>query len=190
MNRRINYFDRIVVLIVGLLILAGGTWAVGLYFDLPLSQGLTDLIDFPAWRAAPDADWFDLALAGIAVVSAVLGGWLIALNVRRYRMGRVVSPASDATGTIAINLATIAGAIARDLEEHPRVDSVLHTVVNHWDRPTMTITVRARPGADIPALRDTLEATERDFRAAVPGIAVDSVYKLHLLPPENHASTR
>ncbi|MDO5670989.1 MAG: hypothetical protein Q4G50_13445 [Corynebacterium sp.] len=188
MNKRINYFDRIVVLIVGLLILAGGAWAVGLYFDLPFSQSLTDFIDFPAWRAAPDAEWFDWVLAGIGVVSALLGGWLIALNVRRYRLGRVISPASDATGTIGVNLATIAAAIAKDLEVHPRVDSVLHTVVDHWDRPTMTITVRARSGADVPSLRDTLESAEQDFRSAVPGITVDSVYKLHLLPPQ--ASTR
>lgn len=184
MNRRINYFDRIVVLVVGLLILAGGMWAVGLYFDLPLSQRLTDFIDFPAWRAAPDQSWFDWALAGIMLVSAVLGGWLIALNVRRYRLSRVVSPASDDSGTIALNLATLAGAIAKELGEHPRVDSVLHSVVTHWDRPTMTITVRARPGADVLALRETLEASEHEFRAATPGIEVDTVYKLHLLPPE------
>ncbi|GAB3691823.1 hypothetical protein [Corynebacterium nasicanis] len=184
MNRRINYFDRIVVLLVGLLILAGGAWAVGLYLDVPLAQRLTDIINFPAWRAAPDQPWFDWALAGLMVVSALLGGWLIALNVRRYRLSRITSPTSDASGTITLNLATLAGAVAKELEEHPRVDSVLHSVTEYWNRPTMTITVRARPGADILALRETLEAAERDVRAAIPGIDVDTVYRLHLLPPD------
>lgn len=184
MNRRINYFNRLVVLGVGLLILAGGAWAVGLYFDLPLSQGLTNVIDFPAWRAAPDQPWFDWLLVGILLVSAVLGGWLIALNLRRYRVGRVTSPASGAAGTIELDLATLAAAIAKELEAHPRVDSVLHSVTRYWDRPTMTITVRARPGADIPALRDTLEQVEREFRAATPGITVTTEYRLHLLPAD------
>jgi len=182
-NRRINYFNRLVVLASGLLILAGGAWAVGLYLDLPPAQRLTDFIDFPAWRAAPGQPWFDWLLAGVLLVSAVLGGWLIALNLRRYRVSRVTSPASGTAGTIELNLATLAGAIARELEEHPRVDSVLHSVTRYWDRPTMTITVRARPGADIPALRDTLEQVEQEFRAATPGITVTTEYRLHLLPP-------
>ena len=150
MNRRINYFNRLVVLGVGLLILAGGAWAVGLYFDLPLSQGLTNVIDFPAWRAAPDQPWFDWLLVGILLVSAVLGGWLIALNLRRYRVGRVTSPASGAAGTIELNLATLAAAIAKEL----------------------------------PALRETLEQVEREFRAATPGITVTTEYRLHLLPAD------
>ena len=163
MNRRINYFNRLVVLASGLLILAGGAWAVGLYLDLPPAQRLTDFIDFPAWRAAPGQPWFDWLLAGVLLVSAVLGGWLIALNLRRYRVSRVTSPASGTAGTIELNLATLAGAIARELEEHPRVDSVLHSVTRYWDRPTMTITVRAGRGGHPRPARHS-----RTGRAGVP----------------------
>ncbi|MDO5671169.1 MAG: hypothetical protein Q4G50_14355 [Corynebacterium sp.] len=184
MNKRINYLNRLVVLFTGLLILAAGAWAIGLYFDLPFSQSLTDFIDFPAWRAAPQQEWFDWLLAAIALVSAVLGGTLIAMNLRRYRLTRVSSPASDATGAIALDLSTLAAAIAKELEEHPRVDSVLHSVTEYWDKPTMTITVRARQGTDILTLVDSLQQAERDIRTATPGITVATVYKLHLLPVE------
>lgn len=184
MNSRIAAFDRLIVFLAGLLILAGGAWAVGLFFDVPLAQAIADRIDFPAWLAAPHGPWFDLILAAILLVSAAVGGGLIALNLRRYRISRVPSPTSDDRGSIEIDLHTLATAIARDLEEHPRIDSVHAGVVNSWDRPTLTLTLRAHADADIPALRATLDQTEREFRAATPGIDVDTCYKLHLFPIE------
>ncbi|QGU03726.1 Asp23/Gls24 family envelope stress response protein [Corynebacterium comes] len=184
MNNRIALFDRTVVLITGLLALAGGAWVIGLFLNVPFAQNLADLIDFPAWRAAPEQVWFDLALVGILLVSAVIGGFLIALNLRRYRINRVVSPTSDDRGTIELDLATLADAIAREVEELPRVDAVHANVADSWDRPTMTLTVRARADADVPALRSALSRTERQFRAATPGIDVDTIFKLHLFPVE------
>ncbi|RSZ64308.1 hypothetical protein EAH68_04715 [Corynebacterium hylobatis] len=185
MNARIVLLDRIIVLLVGLSVLAGGAWAVGLFLDIPLAQGLADRIDSPAWLTAPSTGWFDPVLIVVGLLSAVLGGWLIALNLRRYRIGRVVSPASDALGSIEIDLATLATAVARQLEEHPRVESVQATVTDSWDRPTLTLTLRAHADTDVPALRAALNQTERDVRAAVPGIDVDTVYRLHLYPVES-----
>lgn len=182
MNSRIAAFDRVVVLLTGLLILLGGLWVFGLYIDLPLAQRIADALDPPAWRQISGSAWLDPVLAGIAVVTASVGGWLIALNVRSWRVSRVTSPASDETGTIEVNLATLASAVAADLGEHPRVESVTWSVVESWDRPTMTVTVRARAGADIRALIGTLEKTERAVRQALPGIDLDTVFALHLLP--------
>lgn len=182
MKGRISFFDRAVVLVTGLLALAGGAWAVGLFLDAPLAQALADRIDFPAWRSAPAQDWFDLALVAVLLVSAVLGGLLIALNLRRHRINRVFSPASDARGSIGIELAHLAEAVAGELEQHPRVGSVQAEVVDSRGRPTMTLTIQARPDADVPALVQVLEQSERELRAAVPGIDLDTVYRLHLFP--------
>ena len=95
MNRRISLIDRAVALLTGLAAVAGGVWTVGLFLDVPLAQAIAGRIDFSAWRSAPVQDWFDLVLAGILLLSAALGGLLIALNVRRYRINRVLSPSSD-----------------------------------------------------------------------------------------------
>lgn len=185
MNTRIALFDRIIVLLVGLLVLAGGSWAVGLFLDVPLAQDIADLIDSSAWLAAPAAGWFDPVLVVVGLLSAVLGGWLIALNLRRYRISRVTSPASDALGSIEIDLATLAAAVARQLEEHPGVESAQATVTDSWDQPTLTLTLRAHADTDVPALLRTLDQTEHEFRAAVPGIDVDTVYRIHLYAVES-----
>jgi hypothetical protein len=181
-NRRISLIDRAVALLTGLAAVAGGVWTVGLFLDVPLAQAIAGRIDFSAWRSAPVQDWFDLVLAGILLLSAALGGLLIALNVRRYRINRVLSPSSDERGTIGIDLAALADAVARDLEEHPRVGSAHAVVADSRGRPTMTLTVHARPDADVPALVAVLGQSEREFRAAVPGIELDTVYRLHLYP--------
>lgn len=184
MNTRIAVLDRLIVFLAGLFLLAGGAWAVGLFFDVPVAQAIADRIDFPAWLAAPGKPWFDLVLAAILLVSAAIGGGLIALNLRRYRITRVPSPASDDRGSIAIDLNALAAAIAGDLAEHARIDSVQATVVNSWDRPTLTLTLRVHADIDVPALWSTLNQTEREFRQATPGIDVDTCYKLHLFPLE------
>lgn len=184
MNARISLLDRITVLLAGILILVGGAWAVGLFLNVPLAQALADRIDSSAWLTAPSAGWFDPVLIITGLLSGGLGGGLIALNLRRYRISRVVSPASDALGSIEVDLATLAAAVARQLEEHPRVESVQATVADSWDRPTLTLTLRAHADTNIPALRALLNQTERELRGAVPGIDVDTVYRIHLYPVE------
>lgn len=184
MNSRIAALDRFIVFLTGLLFLAVGAWAVGLFFDVRFAQQLADFIDFPTWRTAPEQGWFDPILLGLMIATLVLGGWLIALNLRTYRVSRVHSPASDATGIIDINLATLASAMADQLEGHPKIESVHHHVASYWGRTTLTLTARVRAGLDVAALRAAMEAADRDFRAATPGIDVDTEYRIHLLPVE------
>lgn len=184
MSSRIAALDRFIVFLTGLIFLAAGAWAVGLFFDVRFAQQLADFIDFPAWRSAPEQGWFDPALIALMIAALVVGGWLIALNLRTYRISRVHSPASDSTGLIDINLAALASAMADRLEAHPKVESVQHRVAESWGRPTLTLTARARAGLDVAALRAAVEAADRDFRAATPGIDVDTEYRIHLLPVE------
>lgn len=184
MTRRTATLDRIVVFLLGLVLLLGGIWTIGLYFDVPLAQRMADHIDFPAWRAAQQQGWFDALLAGLLVISALLGVGLIAANLRPYRIGRVPSPASGPDGYIDINLSMLADGVAAEIGRHPRVDTVQHEVREMWGRRTMTWTVRARPGVDVPALRHVLEKAEQDVRAALPGLDVDTVYRIHLYPVE------
>lgn len=184
MKKRTATLDRVMVFLLGLLLLLGGIWTIGLYLDVPAAQRLADFIDFPAWRTAQQERWFDALLAGILAVSALIGVWLISVNLRRYRIGRMSSPASGPDGYIDINLAMLAEGVAAEIGRHPRVDTVQHQVREMWGRPTMTWTVRAWPGVDVPALRRVLEDAERDVRAAVPGIDVDTVYRIHLYPVE------
>lgn len=180
MNSRTAAFDRAIVFFLGLAFVCGGLWSVGLFFDIPLAQQIADRIDFSAWLAAPQQQWFDALLVTILIVSALLGFRLIAINLHRHRIGRVTSPASGTTGTIEINLATLAAAIATDLEIHPSIGSVKHHVAKSWGRPTMTLTIHVGAGMSLVWLRTVLEEAENDFQAATPGIDVDTIYLVHL----------
>lgn len=180
MNPRIAAFDQVIVFVLGLSLICGGLWSVGLFFDVPLAQQMADRIDFSAWLAAPHQQWFDVLLVAILAVSALLGGWLIAINLQRYRINRVTSPASGTTGTIEINLATLAAAISTDLEIHPGIGSVKHHVAKSWGRPTMTLTIHVGAGVSLVWLRTVLEEAENDFRTATPGIDLATIYRVHL----------
>lgn len=180
MNSRIAAFDRIIVLVVGLVLLFGGLWSIGLFFDIALAQQMADRIDSPIWLTAPDQQWFEIALIAALVVSTLLGYWLISWNLRRYRINRVSSPASGPTGSIEMNLATLAATMSAQLESHPSIDTVKHSVAVSWGRPTMTLTVQVGAGVDLVWLRTVLEKVEEDFRAATPGIDMDTIYRVHL----------
>lgn len=180
MNPHIALLDRAIVFILGLTLIGGGLWSVGLFFDIPLAQQLADQIYFPAWLAAADQRWFDVVLIAILVVSALLSFWLIAINLKRHRINRVTSPASGITGTIEMNLSTLAAAISTGLETHPGISSVKYQVARSWGRPTWTLTIHATAGVDLVWLRAVLEQAEYDLRAATPGIDLDSIYRVHL----------
>ncbi|GAB2501656.1 hypothetical protein CATRI_01940 [Corynebacterium atrinae] len=183
MNPRIALVDRILVFLLGVVIVLGGLWAIGLFFNVPLAQGLADNINFAAWRSAPDQRWFNAVLTLILVFSAAFGGWLIALNLRRYRVSRVYSPSSSPAGDIEINLATLATAIAHELEADSRIDSVDHVVSRNFGQTIMTLTVWTTPSVDMAELSSHLRSTEGDLRAALPGIDVITRYRVHLRPP-------
>lgn len=183
MNGRIALLDRVLVFLLGALAVLGGLWTVGLFFNWPLAQSLADNIHFAAWRSAPDQGWFNAVLSLIMVASAAFGIWLIAVNVRRYRISRVYSPSSSTAGDIEINLATLASAVARQLEEDSRIDSVDHVVARSFGHNIMTLTLWAEPTVALPDLCSHLRETERDLRAALPGIDVTTRYRVHLRPP-------
>ncbi len=183
MSARLAVFDRTIVFLVGLLIFLVGAWAVGLFFDLPVAQRLADLISFPAWFSAPQAWWYDTVIGVVMVVSLLVGGWLIILNLRRRRFGRVRSSATDATGNIDIDVARLVGAVARDVAELPLVETVRPVLTMKRHRRLVAFTIQARAGVDVPALRRVLEEAERDLREALDDIEVETTYLLHLTPP-------
>lgn len=157
---------------------------MGLYFDVPQAQDLADLIDFAAWRSAPQADWYGFVIGAVMVAALLLGGCLIALNLRRRSFGRLRSPATDATGSIDVDVSRLAAAVARHIAELPRVEQVRPLLRVVRGQRTVMFTVQARPGVEMAALRDVLEQAERDFREAVPGIDLDTTYRVHLLSAE------
>lgn len=185
MSRGLAAVDRFVVFLIGALGIAAGAWFLALHFGCPPAQDLNKRIDASAIGRVPENNWYLYLLMGILIISALIGLWLIIANARPRGFSRVKSSASDREGTIGLNVSKIAEAVSRTVEQRvSRVESVNEKVAFDRNRPTVRWTINAHPSVRLEELKTVLEESEKDFRAAIRDIDVDTTYRLHVRPVE------
>lgn len=186
MTRGAVLLDRIVILVSGALLLAGGVAAV-LWSQGRLAGAR------PLGVAAPlrdvDAPWWPWACGGIGVVMVLTGVWWLSVHRRSPRV-RGVRLADDASadGSLTADVASVARAAADSLEQHPAVLKVGSRSAVEGGVPTITLTATiparrclqaavqaaddtaatvARMLGDTVAVRTRIQVTGRDRRAPV-----------------------
>lgn len=184
MSRRMSAIDRLVVLVVGLLVLAGGVYALLWAFEVPLANQLGEYYDGAALESFFTSQWYALALFGLALVSAAIGVSLLIANFRRHSFRSVSSSAGADVGHISVSTTRLAATIGEQLQRNPDVTSVRTTQRTDRGRPTITWAVNAHPDVRMPQLLEEIEQAESDLRLALPGVDVDSRYLIQLRPVE------
>lgn len=182
MSRALSAIDRIILILLGLLCLAGGAWGIASWLQYQPVQRLTDRLDASMLSGAEDSPWFLVTLWATMLLGVILGLWWIAANLRRRGFNRLRSQASSAHGSIDISMARMASAVDESLEEVRGVTRVRHRVAMDRSRRTIAWTIRAEATTNLVELREAIERSEEDLRAALPGMDVDSVYKINLAP--------
>lgn len=185
MSHLLSAVDRIICLLLGLALALGGLWAVLWVFEFAPARDLGSYYDADALAGFLGSQWYPVALAGTAVLAAVLSLWLLAVNLRRRRFNHVLSPRDTGLGEVSVALSAVARAVSDRLTQHPGVTAVTSTRQRDRGRPTMEWVVAAEPDVDLPALAATLDQTERDVRDALPGVEVKTRYLVHLRPVES-----
>lgn len=180
MSRSLAALDRIIIALVGLVLIAGGVWAIALYFDEAHAQWLADRVVEVPWSQATSARWYPWALGVAMVLAAAAGVALILANLSPRRFSRMRSETSSDTGTIELGVGPIAHAAAEFLERSPAVEKVSPKVAMDRQRPTINFTIDALPTVDIEVLRAEIEDTEKTLRTALKDLDVDSTYRIHL----------
>ncbi|MBC3186056.1 alkaline shock response membrane anchor protein AmaP [Corynebacterium sp. zg-331] len=182
MSRALSAVDRIILVFFGLLGLLGGAWGIASWLRVEQVSRVNRRIDASVFSTVQDSPWFTAALWITMILGVILGLWWIAANLRRRGFNRLRSEASTAHGSIDISLVRVASAVGEDLSEVPGVTRVRHRVAMERSRPTITWMIRGEAITDLLELREAIERNEEDLRAALPGIDVDSVYKINLAP--------
>ncbi|QCB27679.1 alkaline shock response membrane anchor protein AmaP [Corynebacterium endometrii] len=179
MSKGLATFERILFFVLGLVLLALGVWPILLHFDVPLAVEASRWVDHDAWAAVPGAGWWPWALAGASLLLLFCGLWLLIANLRPHKLDRVVSEASSDKGKITASIQGIAEGISQSLAQHPNIVKCDRKVALDRKRPTLTFTVTSAAEMHPKQLRELIEQTERDFRAALPDVEVETVYRLH-----------
>lgn len=179
MSKGLAAFERVIFFIMGIVLIALGTWPILMHFDVPFATEAARWVDHDAWAAVPSTGWWPLALIGVAVLALFLGLWLLVANLHPHKLDRVESEASSDKGKITASMQGIADGIAQSLESQPGINKCTRKVALDRKRPTVTFTVTSAAELHPAELRQLINQTEQDFRYAFPDVDVDTVYKLH-----------
>lgn len=181
MTRTLAFFDRLIIFLLGLLLLAGGLVPAALYWDIPYVSEFVRGINRSLLSDVPGMNWYTTALVGTLIGSIILGLWLILPNIRnRGFSNRFIAPAQPELGDTRINVARVAEAACRHAEQSEIVTQAKQSVAFVGDRPTVTFTVTANPDFSLETVASYVEQMDADFRDAVDTMDIDTVFKLHL----------
>lgn len=180
MKTSTTVINRLLLLLAAMLLAATSVWAVSTYYAVEPAAWIHSQGRIDSWERVLGYSWFPWAMLGVAVLSLALGLGLILANLASHRFSQVESPASSAGGHISLHLSKLAKAAAEELEAAEAIESVTSRVFYDNTTPTAEFKVRAAATSDIVALRRLLTNTERDLRAAIPGVELASIYKLQL----------
>ncbi|WP_342318997.1 hypothetical protein [Corynebacterium mayonis] len=180
MTRALAVFDRFIVFIFGLLLLAGGLIPAAYYWEIPyVSHFLDTQIDRGKLVNVQSYSWFDTALIVTTALLALLGLWFLLANIQNRSFSNSPLSRDDGDGgTTTLNIRRIAEAACEQLELSPLISAAKPAVQMLGKRPTATFTVSAPPGAPLKEVTRLLELSDEDIAQACEGVDFDTVYKL------------
>lgn len=181
MTKGLAFTDRLVVFLCGLLLLVAGLVPAALYWDIPYASDWLDQINRDAISEIPSQSWYTTALIIAAIVSFLLGLWLVLANIRsRTFSNREITAADPAHGETVINVQRVGEAACTALEQSPAIARASCKVAMVGQRPTATFTVTADPSYDLDTAIAAVETANEDFRVANHTMEIDTVWKLQL----------
>ncbi|MFV8381421.1 hypothetical protein [Corynebacterium hindlerae] len=183
MSKLTDALNRLIIFLTGLLATGAGALVVALYFDIPVAQRFVDNMHPREWDTIPQSPLFLFTVGAVGVFALLFGALGLYMNLKRYHIRRVSSPASTPTGAIDYDLSAVAGAVADSFEALPRVIRA-HSVAR-WERGVriITITVDAEPHVNLRTLEEHAVTTEQDLRQALRE-TLDVVFRFHIAPVE------
>ena len=166
MNRRTARGNRLGLVIVGVILLAAGAFALvrglGLATRLPPGEPVVSAAER---RMAHTAPWFWWAAAVVAVIVLLLAlRWLLVQG----RSSRITTLRLDggADGDTRMPSRAITRAVEHDVTETPGVVRAHAALVGSRSRPTLRLDLTADDRADWPRLRQDVAGRVRDDLAA------------------------
>lgn len=181
MTKTLSFFNRLVLFLLSLLLIAAGLFPVAEYWQIPYLVDAADYLDRTRLIDLAYQDHYVTALIIGAVVAAILGLWILLANIRsRAFSNRGILPADPEHGETVINVQRVAEAACSSLEDANEIRRASSKVAMVGQRPTATFTVFANPEYPLDDAVRIIEAADQDFRMANHTMDIDSVWKLQL----------
>ena len=144
MSRAVIVIDRIAILLVGLVLLAGGVYALGWWYG--------DVVDLPerlqstTVESITEQRWWPLALGLSGIVLVIVGLRWLGAHIPNRATPTLRMSGSDSTGKLTVSSQAVADAAASEFKQTVGVDSVRARLIR--DRGQTVLTMRGMISAD------------------------------------------
>lgn len=169
MKRSTASIDRLIALLISAVLIVGGLLAILWKSNVHWARTVFAHAE-PRWyNDAPQQAWWDWALLGATILTALLGLWLLLANLRPNRVGNVNLAGSDALGSLSASPQQIGNAVASNLERRQDVrKATAKTTVDRGQR-TLRITMVADPETPLNQLRGAAAQSAQQIDDALEG---------------------
>lgn len=179
MKRATVLIDRVLVVLLGLAMLAAGALGSAWHFDVPFALDVWARFDRREFLALPAQGWWGVALAGTAVIAAILAIGLLIGNLTPRRTGTLLVSSGESLA-LRVELDAIARAVAADIARWPGVDSARGRAIDDRGTATLAIAVHASRHLDLDAFTRAAEARAGYLADALQGRGVALRVQLHV----------
>ncbi|WP_139977350.1 hypothetical protein [Nocardioides litoris] len=184
--RRARTTDRVVALVLGLLLVAGGLALVDLQTGVLL--GTPSDLDLGPVRDVVDTGWWPWVFAVASVVLGLLALGSLLGRLRPGRDGSTRLTASDPRGRLVADLDSVASAVAGRLEATAPLARARGAVVRSRRGPVLSVRAHLAPDADLAEVAAAAEEAAADVVRAFPQDAIG--FRLLLEEPRAERTPR
>ncbi|MFC4913093.1 alkaline shock response membrane anchor protein AmaP [Actinomadura gamaensis] len=183
MDRHAARFNRVLLVLTGLLLAAAG--GAGLALGLRAfgsSRAHEPVLSEATRRFASGHPWYWYAIGAGAVIATLIGvSWLLAQG-RSDRINGVVLDDGDGQGKTIVPAGTLASALQDDIEECPGVESARARLSGKPSAPKLRVNVAYDRRADLRQLRrDIQDRALARLRGALEVDRMPTVVRLRLV---------
>ena len=153
--------DRLITLIAGLALLAGGGWLVAYRLGERHIVSASHRLLPNKIADAPDQPWWPtvVGIAGVAIVLLAL--WLLLQHLTTNTAKSITT-----TGGGTVDLGKVANAVADDLSANPLIRRARSTTLKDQGQPLIRVSVTLAPHAPLNELAALARNTQRKVTAA------------------------
>jgi len=177
-SRTVAGLDRLVALVLGLALIAGGLGAIAWQAGT-VSWTQRNRIA-PGTENAAGQGWWPWATGAGGVLLILLGLWWLFAHVPRRRLGEIRLPGSGAAGILRANTNAVAAAAADSLAAAGGVRSATGRAFTDRGRPTIALTATLDPMADLGLAREAAQQARDEIAQALDGAELATRIHLHV----------
>ncbi|KQU61264.1 hypothetical protein ASG84_01715 [Rhodococcus sp. Leaf278] len=171
--------DRLLAVVAGVVLVAGGGFALAWHYDVPWAREMLSRFDRARIAELPQQGWWVPTLVIVVAVAAVVGLLLLVGNFSPRRTG-TASVIEEPHFSAHVDLSAIASGVAAELARFPGVRRARGTAIDDRGMPTIAVSVYVAADFDVVGFTAEAESRAAFVAESLAGTYVATRIQLHV----------